>query len=135
MSTRRETVYWHGCRDEGCDMDSHDCVRVEVWVESPIDRGPIGYIYDEAVHCPQCARARFDEAVLDQSREIGRLESGDEWWDATTPGCQELTCDSCSAVVDESHDDQACGCKVGDFRDIRPLRIDEHDGLPLRLSA
>ena len=114
MSTRRETVYWHGCCEEGCDMDSHGCVRVEVWVESPIDRGPIGYIYDEAVHSPQCARARFDE---------------------TMPGCQELSGDSCSEVIDESHDGQACGCTAGELRGIRPLPIDEHDGLPLRLSA
>jgi hypothetical protein len=68
-------------------MDSYGCVRVEVWLESPIDRGPIGYIYHEAIHCPQCALARFDQAVLDESREIGHLSSGDEWWDATTHRC------------------------------------------------
>lgn len=135
MSTRRETVYWHGCRDDNCDMDSHGCVRVEVWVESPIDRGPIGYIYDEGVHCRTCAQARFDEEALSASREIGHMDAGDEWWDATMPGCQELSCDSCAAVIDESHDDQACGCTVGEFRGPRPLQIDEHDGLPLRLSA
>ena len=76
MSTRHETVYWHGCRDEDCDMDSYGCVRVEVWLESPIDRGPIGYIYHEAIHCPQCALARFDQAVLAAARHF--LDRGED---------------------------------------------------------
>ena len=134
MSTRRETVYWHGCRDDNCDMDSHGCVRVEIWVESPIGRTIIGYLYDGAIHCPDCAEARFDAEKLAEGREIGHLLPGDEWWDTTTPGCQVLSCGSCSGAIDESHDDQACGCTAGEFRGIRPLEIGD-DGLPLKLSA
>lgn len=115
-------------------MDSHGCVRVEVWVESPIGRDTIGYIYDEAIHCPDCAEARFDAETLSESREIGHLVPGDEWWDAATPGCQELLCGTCSAVVDESHDDQACGCTAAEFRGVRLLEIGE-DEPPLKLSA
>ncbi len=134
MSTRRETVYWHGCPDASCEMESHGCARIELWIESPIDRETIGYMYDEAIHCPRCAEARFDAATLSESREIGHLVPGDQWWDATAPGCQALSCGTCAVVIDESHDDQACGCSAGEFRGIVPLAINE-DGPPLKLTA
>ncbi len=121
MSVRRETVYWHGCADEGCDSDSHGCTRVEIWWESLGRQDTIAYIYEESIHCIECTERRFgrDDAgnvtgAGGQGHPAGELAPWDEWWDATSPTCQFLMCGTCETLIDESHDDGTCQCTARD---------------------
>ncbi|HJM89829.1 MAG TPA: hypothetical protein QF624_09430 [Dehalococcoidia bacterium] len=110
MSSRRETVYWHGCTDQTCESGSHGCSRVEIWIDTVVDGGAIAYIYDERIHCLACSRAKYPGPDGPDEGSDGRLVPGDEWWDSTAPGCQSLNCGTCGAVIDESHDAQSCVC-------------------------
>jgi hypothetical protein len=126
MSIRRETVYWHGCADGACDSDSHGCARVELWVQGS-GGGQLGHIYEGGIHCAACAERWQETADAPLS---GLLFSGDEWWDTTMPGCQRLECSTCSALLDESHDEQSCGCANGAL-----VMIGDGPPMPLAMSA
>ena len=121
MSVRRETVYWHGCAEEGCDADSHGCARVEIWWESLGQSEIIAYIYEASIHCIECSERRFGRApdgsiagIDSEGNAPGELAPWDQWWDSTLPLCQFLHCGTCGKLIDESHDETSWECSARD---------------------